>query len=150
MIDKILSFHQYHSLYNIYHKPEQYEDIIIRANSEGEMLRLKDIADVELGRQSYAMGNKVNGHDAVTCIVFQMAGSNATQTISDIEVLLNEADPPEPIVDGAIDLGGITLEFLALALDPYPRKPGASFESSAGDTGIESPFAALAKLKRGD
>jgi len=68
----------------------------------------------------------------------------------DIEVLLNEADPPEPIVDGAIDLGGITLEFLALALDPYPRKPGASFESSAGDTGTESPFAALAKLKRGD
>ena len=68
----------------------------------------------------------------------------------DIEVLLYEADPPEPIVDGAIDLGGITLEFLALALDPYPRKPGASFESSAGDTGTESPFAALAKLKRGD
>uniref|UniRef100_A0A9E7ZW03 DUF177 domain-containing protein n=1 Tax=Bosea sp. NBC_00436 TaxID=2969620 RepID=A0A9E7ZW03_9HYPH len=68
----------------------------------------------------------------------------------DIEVLLNEEDPPEPIVDGVIDLGGITLEFLALALDPYPRKPGASFESSAGDTGTESPFAALAKLKRGD
>lgn len=68
----------------------------------------------------------------------------------DIEVLLNEDDPPEPIVDGVIDLGGITLEFLALALDPYPRKPGVSFESSAGDTGTESPFAALAKLKRGD
>ena len=68
----------------------------------------------------------------------------------DIEVLLNEEDPPEPIVDGVIDLGSITLEFLALALDPYPRKPGASFESSAGDTGAESPFAALAKLKRGD
>lgn len=68
----------------------------------------------------------------------------------DIEVLLNEEDPPEAIVDGVIDLGGFTLEFLALALDPYPRKPGASFESSAGDTGAESPFAALAKLKRGD
>lgn len=68
----------------------------------------------------------------------------------DIEVLLNEDDPPEPIIDGVIELGGITLEFLALALDPYPRKPGASFESSAGDTGAESPFAALAKLKRGD
>ena len=68
----------------------------------------------------------------------------------DIEVLLNEEDPPEPIIDGVIELGGITLEFLALALDPYPRKPGASFESSAGDTRAESPFAALAKLKRGD
>jgi len=68
----------------------------------------------------------------------------------DIEVLLNEEDPPEPIVDGVIDLGSVTLEFLALALDPYPRKPGVSFESSAGDTGMETPFAALAKLKRGD
>lgn len=68
----------------------------------------------------------------------------------DIEVMLNEDDPPEPIIDGVIELGGIMLEFLALALDPYPRKPGVSFESSVGDTGTESPFAALAKLKRGD
>lgn len=68
----------------------------------------------------------------------------------DIEVLLNEDDPPEPIVDGVMDLGGITLEFLALALDPYPRKPGVNFEAPAGDAGAESPFAALAKLKRSD
>lgn len=68
----------------------------------------------------------------------------------DIEVLLNEDDPPEPIIDGVIDLGSVTLEFLALALDPYPRKPGVSFEAPAGEGGAESPFAALAKLKRGD
>lgn len=68
----------------------------------------------------------------------------------DIEVLLNEDDPPEPILDGVIDLGGVTLEFLALALDPYPRKPGVDFEAPAGEAGAESPFAALAKLKRGD
>ncbi|MFJ5370074.1 YceD family protein, partial [Bosea sp. CER48] len=68
----------------------------------------------------------------------------------DIEVLLNEDDPPEPIIDGVIDLGGVTLEFLALALDPYPRKPGVSFEAPAAEPGAESPFAALAKLKRGD
>jgi uncharacterized metal-binding protein YceD (DUF177 family) len=68
----------------------------------------------------------------------------------DIEVLLNEEDPPEAIVDGVIDLGGITLEFLALALDPYPRKPGANFDTPASDAAAESPFAALAKLKRSD
>lgn len=68
----------------------------------------------------------------------------------DIEVLLNEDDPPEPIIDGVIDLGRITLEFLALALDPYPRKPGVSFESSAAEPDTQSPFAALAKLKRSD
>jgi hypothetical protein len=66
----------------------------------------------------------------------------------DIEVLLNEEDPPEPIVDGVIDLGAVTLEFLALALDPYPRKPGVSFDSPAAEPGAESPIAALARLKR--
>lgn len=68
----------------------------------------------------------------------------------DVEVMLNEADPPEPIVDGIIDLGTVTLEFLALGLDPYPRKPGVSFEAAPADAGVESPFAALAKLKRGE
>lgn len=68
----------------------------------------------------------------------------------DIEVMLNEEDPPEPIEGGVIDLGAITLEFLALALDPYPRKPGVSFEPPAADEAEPSPFAVLAKLKQGD
>jgi uncharacterized metal-binding protein YceD (DUF177 family) len=67
----------------------------------------------------------------------------------DIEVLLNEEEPPEPIVDGAIDLGAVTLEFLALSLDPYPRKPGVAFSEPAPETPAESPFAALLQLKRG-
>lgn len=65
----------------------------------------------------------------------------------DIEVRLNEDDPPEPIVDGVIDLGTVTLEFLALALDPYPRKPGAAFAEPAPEEPPESPFAALARLR---
>jgi uncharacterized metal-binding protein YceD (DUF177 family) len=68
----------------------------------------------------------------------------------DIEVLLNEEEPPEPIVDGMIDLGVITLEFLALALDPYPRKPGVAFAEPAPESPAESPFAALLQLKRGE
>lgn len=66
----------------------------------------------------------------------------------DIEVALNEDDPPEPIVDGVIDLGPVTIEFLALALDPYPRKPGVSFDELVPAVPVESPFAVLAKLKR--
>lgn len=66
----------------------------------------------------------------------------------DVEVDLNEDDPPEPIVDGVIDLGAVMLEFLALGLDPYPRKPGAAFETAEPDTLQQSPFAALARLKR--
>jgi uncharacterized metal-binding protein YceD (DUF177 family) len=68
----------------------------------------------------------------------------------DIEVMLNEEDPPEPIIGGSIDLGAVTLEFLALSLDPYPRKPGAQFLEPAPEEAAQSPFAALARLKRGE
>lgn len=59
-------------------------------------------------------------------------------------------DPPDLIVDGRIDLGTLTAEGLALALDPYPKKPGVEFEAPANpsDTPDESPFAALARLKK--
>lgn len=68
----------------------------------------------------------------------------------DLEILLNEDDPPEAIIDGKIDLGAVTLEFLSLALDPYPRKPGVAFSDVAPEPETESPFAALARLKRED
>lgn len=58
-------------------------------------------------------------------------------------------DPPEPIVDGAIDLATVVAEFLTLSVDPYPRKPGAVFEAPAEGNQEASPFAALAKLKPG-
>ncbi|WP_300702982.1 efflux RND transporter permease subunit [Bacteroides sp.] len=75
---------------------QEFENIVIKAMPDGEVLRLKDIADVELGRLAYTFENKVNGHTAVTCIVFQMAGSNATQTINDIEALLKKSEETLP------------------------------------------------------
>lgn len=61
----------------------------------------------------------------------------------------DEDDPPDPIVDGRIDLGALAAEFMALGLDPYPRKPGARFEALQGDEEPpESPFARLARLKK--
>lgn len=57
-------------------------------------------------------------------------------------------DPPDPIVDGQIDLGALAAEFLALGLDPYPRKPGVTFEPpSAGESAPETPFSVLKQLK---
>lgn len=55
----------------------------------------------------------------------------------------------DPLVGGAIDVAAVTVEFLALGVDPYPRKPGVAFEAPAG-SGEGSAFAGLAKLKRGD
>jgi uncharacterized metal-binding protein YceD (DUF177 family) len=56
---------------------------------------------------------------------------------------------PEPLVDGAVDLGALAIEFLILGLDPYPRKPGAVFQPPADAKPLDSPFAALATLKKG-
>jgi uncharacterized metal-binding protein YceD (DUF177 family) len=63
-------------------------------------------------------------------------------------VELGQDDPPEPLVDGAVDLAAVVTEFLALAIDPYPRKPGAVFVPPAETKEPSaSPFAALGKLK---
>jgi uncharacterized metal-binding protein YceD (DUF177 family) len=62
-----------------------------------------------------------------------------------------EEEAPDPIIDGIIDLGAITAEFTALALDPYPRKPGAVFDfKDKKDVEIAKPsaFGALATLKK--
>lgn len=58
-----------------------------------------------------------------------------------------ERDPPDPIVDGAMDVGALVAEFLALGIDPYPRRPGAVFEPPAEDPAAASPFSALSSLK---
>ena len=77
-------------------QPEEFENIVIKALENGEVLRLKDIADIELGRLSYNFNNMVNSHKAVSCIVYQMAGTNATQTISDLEEVLGNASETLP------------------------------------------------------
>lgn len=70
---------------------EEFENIVVRANADGQVLRLKDVAEIELGRLTYGYTNRVNGHPAVTCMVFQTAGSNATEIIQNVEKLLEEA-----------------------------------------------------------
>ncbi len=57
-----------------------------------------------------------------------------------------DLEAPEPLIDGAVDLGALATEFLILGLDPYPRKPGAVFQAPQDDKPDPSPFAALAKL----
>ena len=70
---------------------------------------------------------------------------------SDAEVASDDPDEPDelPIVDGMLQLGEATVEQLALALDPYPRKPGAELPAEVVDT-AENPFSALAKMRKPD
>ncbi len=72
-------------------EPSEFEDIIIKASPDGEVLRLSDVADVELGRLTYGFQNLNNGHIGSSAIIFQSAGSNATKVIEDIEKLMDEA-----------------------------------------------------------
>ena len=59
------------------------------------------------------------------------------------------SDDPEPLIDGAVDLGALATEFLILGLDPYPRKPGAVFESPQERERDGGPFAALSDWTKG-
>lgn len=86
--------------------PEEFGDIVIRANESGEVLRLRTVADVELGSLSYAIDTRSKGHEGITAMIYQSAGSNATQIINDIKALL-EAEkrnfPPGVTYDILLD-----------------------------------------------
>ncbi len=76
--------------------PEEFGDMVIRADADGQILYLKDVADVELGRLTYGFKNFQNGHNAVSSMIYQTAGSNATQIIGDITELLGEIEKDLP------------------------------------------------------
>jgi len=67
-------------------KPEEYENIAIRANADGSILHLKDVARVELGAYSYNSITRINGKKAIVIGIIQLAGSNS----NDIQVAINK------------------------------------------------------------
>lgn len=76
---------------------EEFEEIVIKSFCDGRVLKLKDVADVELGAQSYSYTGSVNGAPGTTCMINQMAGTNANEIITDINSYLEELkkDLPE-------------------------------------------------------
>ena len=74
----------------------QFEDIVVRSLPDGNILRVKDVARVELGTQSYAFDSNVDGHPSCTFMVFQVAGSNATEVNAEISKLLSEINEELP------------------------------------------------------
>ena len=76
--------------------PEEFGEIVILSQPDGTILRLKDVADIELGSESYAYKGYTNGHPGISTMIFQTAGSNATQVVNDIEALLEEVDAELP------------------------------------------------------
>ena len=73
-----------------YNKPEQYENIILKANPEGEILRLKDVAVVSLGSSFYDLYSDIDGNPSAAIVLKQTPGSNATEVIEKVKEKINE------------------------------------------------------------
>ncbi|MCM0273703.1 efflux RND transporter permease subunit [Bacteroides fragilis] len=71
--------------------PEEFGEIVIRSTDDGQVLKLKDIATIELGQESYAYSGTTDGHNGISCMLFQTAGSNATEVNNRINDFLEEA-----------------------------------------------------------
>lgn len=152
--------------------PPQGLEVTIEANEAERAALAKDCGLVGIdklaatfrmagrGRVVHVQG-EVNAEVRQTCVVtlepfpatlsepVEVRFSEDVAPRTDEVVELSEAalDAPEPLVGGAIDVGALAAEFLALGLDPYPRKPGVEFTFEDGDKDEASPFAVLSALK---
>jgi len=72
-------------------KPEEYQNIALRANADGSVLHLKDVARVELGAYSYTSVTHLNGHDGIAIGIIQLAGSNANEIQIAVDKLMEKA-----------------------------------------------------------
>ena len=73
-----------------FNKPEQYKEIIIRANAEGEILKLKDIAKVDVGSEFVDIYTNKDGYPSASLVLKQNPGSNSNQIIADVKAKLEE------------------------------------------------------------
>ncbi len=70
---------------------EDFEDIVIRANSDGSIVRVRDVARVDLGGQVYNLRGRFNGQNAAIIAVYQLPGSNAVNTMNEVKALMEKA-----------------------------------------------------------
>ncbi len=76
--------------------PEEFDQIVIKSLPSGEVLRLKDVARVEFGQENYAYSGGVNGAPGVASLIFQTAGSNATEVLKNIDKLIAQEQEKAP------------------------------------------------------
>jgi uncharacterized metal-binding protein YceD (DUF177 family) len=127
-----------------------------------------DLVATAAGRGSILVDGRVTAEIVQDCVVsLEPVEQAIDETVSvrfaperaedagrsgEIEVDLDAEDPPEPLSGSSIDLGALAEEYFVLAIDPYPRAPGAEIPAKSGDdpdAESDSPFAALAALRGG-
>ena len=87
-----------------YEREEDYENMVIRSLPDGEVLRLKDVARVELGSRTYTYIGEVNGHPGCNCMIAQTSGSNANEIIEEIDRQVAEISETLPEGMELVDL----------------------------------------------
>ncbi len=90
------------------YEPQQYENVVLRADNDGAILRLKDVADVEFGSMSYGMVSKTDGRPSASIMIKQRPGSNARDVIRNIKDRMEELEqtafPPKMTYNMAYDV----------------------------------------------
>lgn len=99
-----------------YESPDEFGELVIKALPDGSILRLKDVAKIELGALSYSIESELNGHPAASCMITQTAGSNANEIIVSIDELLEQIKKDLP---KGVDIASImsTKDFLDASID---------------------------------
>jgi hydrophobic/amphiphilic exporter-1 (mainly G- bacteria), HAE1 family len=76
--------------------PEEFEQIVLRANPDGSLVRLKDVARIELGSQTYALQGRLNGKAGAVLALYQLPGTNAIQAVDGVKDLMEQAKKSFP------------------------------------------------------
>lgn len=97
-------------------QPQEFENIIVKASPDGNILRLKDVARVELGALTYSIKTKAVGKPGLTFAVYQTPGSNATEVINNVNKVIQEASKDFPPGVKTVNLMD-TNEFLYASID---------------------------------
>jgi uncharacterized metal-binding protein YceD (DUF177 family) len=125
---------------------------LARLNSLPAIARLSASFRIAKWGRGVRVEGELSARITQTCVVSLEPFESDVQEPIDVKLLPADArapesaqdeDGPDELVDGRIDLGALASEFLTLALDPYPRKPGVAFEPPAELRERESPFERL-------
>jgi len=134
---------------------------LVKLASLRDLPHLSAIFDLTRRGGGVHVAGQVNARVGQTCVVtldplerdlnepinllFAPAGGAAR---NDTGHKIDDEEPPEPLIEGKLDLGAIATEFLLLGIDPYPRKAGAEFAAIQPADDSAKPFAALEALKK--
>ena len=135
--------------------PTAARDGVVQLASIRALPRLTATFDLTRRGAGVQVSGQVNAVVGQTCVVSLEPMETALDEPIDVtfspsvEAVSTDVDePPEPLVDGVVDLGAIATEFLLLAIDPYPRKEGVKFAAPQTEDGGPHPFDALETLKK--